>query len=81
VVYVNRLHILQRFHDYLAEVQDMPEDDTARFTLYADLLKGAYEDFVKSDAVTEKVFKVFRMHEPQEVFVPLTDLRGSAGAS
>ena len=81
VVYVNRRHILQRFHDYLAEVQDMPEDDTARFTLYADLLKGAYEDFVKSDAVTEKVFKVFRMHEPQEVFVPLTDLRGSAGAS
>jgi nitrogenase-stabilizing/protective protein len=81
VVYVNRLHILQRFHDYLAEVQDMPEDDTARFTLYADLLKGAYEDFVKSDAVTEKVFKVFRMHEPQEVFVPLADLRGSAGAS
>ena len=42
---------------------------------------GAYEDFVKSDAVTEKVFKVFRMHEPQEVFVPLADLRGSAGAS
>ena len=81
VVHVNRLHILQRFHDYLADVQDMPEDDEARFAIYADLLKGAYEDFVKSDAVTEKVFKVFRMHEPQEVFVPLTDLGGSRIAS
>ncbi len=81
VVHVNRLHILQRFHDYLADVSDMPADDTLRFQVYADLLKGAYEDFVKSDAVTEKVFRVFRMHEPQEVFVQLTDLRGSVSAS
>ena len=81
VVHVNRLHILQRFHDYLADFSDMPADDATRFQVYADLLKGAYEDFVKSDAVTEKVFKVFRMHEPQEVFVQLTDLRGSVGAS
>ena len=81
IVHVNRLHILQRFHDYLADVSDMPADDTSRFQVYADLLKGAYEDFVKSDAVTEKVFKVFRMHEPQEVFVQLTVLRGSVGAS
>lgn len=78
VVQVNRLHILQRFHDYLAEVNDMPEGDGERFGLYADLLKGAYEDFVQSDAVTEKVFKVFRMNEPQQVFVPLSDLLGTA---
>jgi nitrogenase-stabilizing/protective protein len=78
VVHVNRLHILQRFHDYLADVEEMPDDEKARFELYAGLLRGAYEDFVNSDAVTEKVFKVFHMHEPQEVFVPLTDLRGSA---
>ena len=77
VVHVNRLHILQRFHDYLADVKDMPQDDAQRFGVYAGLLKGAYEDFVKSDAVTEKVFKVFRMNEPQEVFVPLTDLKGA----
>ena len=77
VVHVNRLHILQRFHNYLADVSEMPEDDDARRRLYADLLQGAYEDFVKSDAVTEKVFKVFHMNEPQQVFVPLTDLRGA----
>lgn len=79
IVHVNRLHILQRFHDYLADVKAMPDDDAERFTLYADLLKGAYEDFVQSDAATEKVFRVFHMHEPQEAFVPLADLLDSAG--
>jgi nitrogenase-stabilizing/protective protein len=74
VVHVNRLHILQRFHNYVEEIQDPPEDEQALFALYADLLKGAYEDFVKSDAVTEKVFKVFHMHEPQETFVPLDSI-------
>jgi nitrogenase-stabilizing/protective protein len=79
VVHVNRLHILQRFHDYLAEVADMPEDEGQRYRLYADLLQGAYEDFVKSDALTEKVFKVFHAHEAQEVIVPLSALLGSLG--
>jgi nitrogenase-stabilizing/protective protein len=75
VVHVNRLHILQRFHDYLSQADSLPEDEDALRTLYADLLKGAYEDFVNSDAQTEKVFKVFHMHEPQQTFVPLTDLK------
>lgn len=75
VVHVNRLHILQRFHDYMGEVETIPESDEAKRELYADMLRGAYEDFVKSDAITEKVFKVFKMHEPQEVFVPLTNLK------
>lgn len=75
VVHVNRLHILQRFHNYMAQIEDPPSDEKALFNLYADLLRGAYEDFVKSDAVTEKVFKVFHMHEPQQAFVPLSDLK------
>lgn len=74
VVHVNRLHILQRFHDYVNDIEEPPEDEQSLFTLYADLLKGAYEDFVKSDALTEKVFKVFHMHGPQETFVPTTSL-------
>lgn len=81
VVHVNRLHILQRFHDYLAEAEDMPQDEDARRRVYADLLKGAYDDFVRSDALTEKVFKVFRTQGAQEVFVPLSDLRGGGRAS
>jgi nitrogenase-stabilizing/protective protein len=77
VVHVNRLHILQRFHDYIGKVNDMPEDDAGRQLVYARLLQQAYDDFVSSDAITEKVFKVFKMHEPQQVFVPLTDLRAT----
>jgi len=76
VVQVNRLHILQRFHDYLAEVDEMPESDAKRYALHADLLAGAYQDFVTSDARTEKVFRVFRRGEPQVAVVPLSDLAG-----
>jgi nitrogenase-stabilizing/protective protein len=71
VVHVNRLHILQRFHNYLS-MTALPEAEDARRTLYVSALEHAYQDFVKSDALTEKVFKVFHMHEPQTKFVPLT---------
>ena len=74
VVHVNRLHILQRFHDYIAGIEVMPEDEGERRALYAGLLSSAYADFVKSDALTEKVFKVFHMHEPVKVEISLNDL-------
>ena len=74
VVHVNRLHILQRFHDYIDGVEAMPEEDEEKRELYAGLLNSAYNDFVQSDALTEKVFKVFRMHEPVSVEIPLMDL-------
>ncbi|RKT45292.1 nitrogenase-stabilizing/protective protein NifW [Thiocapsa rosea] len=74
VVHVNRLHILQRFHDYLEQVDEMPDSGIARRALYADLLESAYHDFVVSDAATEKVFRVFRMNEPKSVRVALSDL-------
>jgi nitrogenase-stabilizing/protective protein len=74
IVHVNRLHILQRFHDYLEQVDEMPDSAIARWGLYADLLNSAYRDFVVSDAATEKVFRVFRMNEPKTVKVALSDL-------
>lgn len=75
VVHVNRLHILQRFHNYLAQAGDeMPEGDAAKREVYKRLLERAYKDFVNSDAITEKVFKVFHMHEPQQTFVSLDQL-------
>ncbi len=74
VVHVNRLHILQRFHDYIDEVDRCRRMTKKRRELYAGLLNSAYSDFVKSDALTEKVFKVFRMHEPISVEVPLMEL-------
>ncbi len=75
IVHVNRLHILQRFHDYINQIESMPKSEEEQRALYADLLRGAYEDFVKSDALTEKVFKVFKMHEPQQVFIPLENIK------
>jgi len=73
VVHVNRLHILQRFHNYLAKAT-LSEEESARRVVYTTLLTQAYQDFVKSDALTEKVFKVFHMHEPQVKFVPLSSI-------
>ena len=72
VVHVNRLHILQRYHNYLAQAGALPEG--ARRAVYTALLARAYQDFVASDALTEKVFKVFHMHEPQTAFVPLASI-------
>jgi nitrogenase-stabilizing/protective protein len=74
VVHVNRLHILQRYHNYLARAGELPEAEAARRGIYAELLGRAYKDFVESDALTEKVFKVFHMHEPQTAFVPLASI-------
>jgi nitrogenase-stabilizing/protective protein len=76
VVHVNRLHILQRFHDYLQKAGDeMPEDETVKRAVYSKLLMRAYQDFVESDPQTEKVFKVFALGEPQTAFVALGDIK------
>lgn len=75
VVHVNRLHIMQRYHDYLAKAGDLDaHPDEARAAVYRQLLARAYQDFVDSDAQTEKVFKVFHMHEPQTTFVSIDQL-------
>lgn len=73
VVQVNRLHILQRFHDYI-EKQASASTDAMVFDDYRKLLARAYQDFVASDALTEKVFRVFQHHEPQAVFLPWSEL-------
>lgn len=75
VVHVNRLHILQRFHDYIEQAEvNLPGSESALRSVYKKLLERAYADFVGSDALTEKVFKVFKMHEPQETFVSLDQI-------
>ena len=69
VVEINRLHILQRFHDYLRQT------DAVDWADYARCLHQAYQDFVNSDALTEKVFKVFHRHSrTPETRVPLADI-------
>lgn len=60
VVRVNRLHILKRFSDYLKREDMNGLTDEELRALYREKLAMAHADFVKSDAVTEKVFKVFK---------------------
>ena len=60
VVNVNRLHILKRFNQYIARHSFSGSTDEDLKAEYKTLLEQAYRDFVQSDAVTEKVFKVFQ---------------------
>jgi nitrogenase-stabilizing/protective protein len=77
-VKVYRLHILQRFHDLLSQHSaSQLRDEAEKHATYARLLQQAYQDFVNSDAQTEKVFKIFRRDEPQEVKVSIDSLRRS----
>ena len=57
VVHVNRLHILQRYHDYLNGHRQRHRAEPG-YDDYRALLARAYEDFVHSDARTEKVLRV-----------------------
>ncbi|QXP86264.1 nitrogenase stabilizing/protective protein NifW [Methylococcus capsulatus] len=68
VVHVNRLHILKRFNQYLnrSPVPDDMDEATAMATCKA-LLKQAHDDFVKSTAAQEKVFKVFQDQDGKSI--------------
>jgi len=75
VVQVNRLHILQRFHDYLErENVAAITDEANKRELYARWLTQAYQDFVESNAQNEKVFKVFQRQNPQEAFISVEEI-------
>lgn len=69
VVRVNRLHILQRFHNYLKN-SPLP-GGTDAFAHYGKWLEQAYLDFVDSSAQEQKVLRVFQSPEPG--FVSLDD--------
>ncbi len=72
VVQVNRLHILQRYHDYLAKQE---AGKTPEYAAYRSWLLRAYEDFVGSSAQQEKVLAIFRKADGTS-FVPLSSLTG-----
>ena len=72
VVRVKRLHILQRFHDYLARQE---AGKAADYDAYRRWLERAYLDLLQSDAQTEKVFAVFQRGEGTS-FMPLERLLG-----
>ena len=77
VVKVNRLHILQRFHNYLSAAS-MPEEQAAQRAIYINALTRAYEDFVNSDAQTEKVMRIHQKMSGTS-FVPLEQFGAHLG--
>lgn len=75
LVRVNRLHILQRFHDNLTLLgAAMPEAPADRFQAYAAQLAAAHADFVRSTPKKEKIFRVFQSLPDEPAFVPLAAL-------
>jgi len=85
VVHVARLHILRRMGQYLrgSQVDGALEgaDDATLQALCAEHLRQAYDDFVASSPIAERIFKVHKdaiapKPEPNRPFVPLSALTG-----
>ena len=73
VVNVNRLHILQRYHDFISNAQ-LSEDQEERRNQYKQILIRAYTSFIDSTAKDEKVLKIYKNIGPQSTFVSLDDV-------
>lgn len=78
VVDVSRLHILQRFHTYMAADTGLEgiTDDADLAARYRAHLERAYHDFVASTGVAEKTFKVHQQQAERmsDRFVSLESL-------
>ena len=57
VMAASRLHILKRFHDSLAEIADLEnQDDATRKAVYREQLQRAYADFSGATALQRYIF-------------------------
>lgn len=74
VVNVNRLHILQKFSQLVKEIDAnwVGENQEEKLALYQVALQNAYELFLTSTSLDEKLFKVFNQ-KPANV-VLLTEI-------
>jgi nitrogenase-stabilizing/protective protein len=82
IVNVARLHILRRMGQYLRDDKLEGLDDTAARAACRLHLQTAYQDFVRSSPIQERVFKVHQdamkpAEPPRKPFVPLTALTES----
>ena len=76
VLRVSRLHVLRRMGEYLSQqTLDAMTDDAAQEACRAVLLR-AYQDFVRSTPLEQRVFKVLKqaVAPKQAAFVPLSAL-------
>ena len=83
VVHVSRLHIMRRMGQYLKGSQidgvfESKSDDEVK-TLCRDHLATAYEDFVTSSPIQERIFQVHKdavgpKETPAKPFVPMASI-------
>ncbi len=74
---MSRLHILKRFFQYLRQQKELPSNNTeAVLAIYRSSLHKAYNDFVMSTPLEQKVFKVFQEADGRRV-VSVDSLRAS----
>jgi nitrogenase-stabilizing/protective protein len=77
VIRVSRLHIMQRFHQYLRQTPGLGEMGEVEVrAICRKHLTQAYQDFVESTPLKEKVFKVLRTAEGVST-VSLSSLRAN----
>ncbi|HAN47003.1 MAG TPA: nitrogenase stabilizing/protective protein [Cyanobacteria bacterium UBA8156] len=69
VVQVNRLHILQKFAQLKADIDQQTADPHELLDRYRSALQSAYELFVSSSAPEQKLFKVFQEKAPNVVLL------------
>lgn len=68
VVNINRLHILRKFSQ-LVKDQDKSRPDEQRLNVYRQALQTAYDLFLTSSSVEQKLFKVFQDRPTNVVMV------------
>lgn len=85
VLNVARLHIMRRMGQYLRDARPTgADDDAAARRACRSHLETAYQDFLRSSPIAERVFKVHqdavKPAEPaNKPFVPLSALTGTGG--
>ena len=68
IVNINRLHILRKFSQLMAAVDEtLPEDQ--KLQTYREALQSAYQVFLTSSSVQEKLFKVFQQRPKNVVML------------
>ena len=71
VVNINRLHILRKFSQLVQDV-DKSQSEAQKLDAYRQALQTAYDLFLTSSSVEQKLFKVFQ-NQPKNV-VKLSDI-------
>lgn len=70
VLQVLRLHILRRMGQYLVSAEFDGMSDEEVFKAAQSMLTQAYADFIKSNPMAERVFKVLKEHDPNRAPAP-----------